>query len=341
MQIPAQVPAQVKVPASQPTRVFELNRRRIYIMPTRHGIAFAISVAVMLVGSVNYANSLGYLLTFLLASVGLVSLLHTYRNLAGLSIRMSDPQPVFAGNGLAIPLAIDNRKGAERIAVSITHPAAISARPSRKKWRIQWRRARAPLVAQSVSIHPQSLQAHAITVQAEQRGVFALTEVVVASRFPLGLFRAWSRLHARHLPAPVRCYVYPRLQGNPHLPSSGAEDPRSDGRAGKGHDDFAGLRDYQRGDPPKHIHWKAVARGQGLPVKEFAGDGNTVVNLSWADTEHLADPEARLSQLACWIVEAQSQGLFFGLTLPDHALPVGSGAAHGRRALNALAEFPS
>ena len=132
MQIPAQVPAQVKVPASQPTRVFELNRRRIYIMPTRHGIAFAISVAVMLVGSVNYANSLGYLLTFLLASVGLVSLLHTYRNLAGLSIRMSDPQPVFAGNGLAIPLAIDNRKGAERIAVSITHPAAISARPAER-----------------------------------------------------------------------------------------------------------------------------------------------------------------------------------------------------------------
>ncbi|MGD8886577.1 MAG: DUF58 domain-containing protein, partial [Gammaproteobacteria bacterium] len=54
----------------------DLTQRRIFILPTRQGILFAIVLVIMLIGSINYNNSLGYLLTFLLASVAVVSILY-------------------------------------------------------------------------------------------------------------------------------------------------------------------------------------------------------------------------------------------------------------------------
>ena len=57
----------------------DLTQRRIFILPTRQGFLFAIVLGIMLIGSINYNNSLGYLLTFLLASVSVVSILYTYR----------------------------------------------------------------------------------------------------------------------------------------------------------------------------------------------------------------------------------------------------------------------
>ena len=55
----------------------ELNRKRIYILPTRRGLVFAVFLLAMLLGSINYALSLGFVLTFLLAGLGLVGMLHT------------------------------------------------------------------------------------------------------------------------------------------------------------------------------------------------------------------------------------------------------------------------
>ena len=42
-----------------------LDRKRIYILPTRRGLLFAVFLLVMLLGSINYALSLGFVLTFL------------------------------------------------------------------------------------------------------------------------------------------------------------------------------------------------------------------------------------------------------------------------------------
>jgi len=58
-----------------------LDLRRIFILPTRSGIIFGLILMAMLIGSINYNNSLGFLLTFTLVGLGLVSILHTFRNL--------------------------------------------------------------------------------------------------------------------------------------------------------------------------------------------------------------------------------------------------------------------
>jgi len=58
-----------------------LTQRRLYILPTKQGLAFALLLFIMLLGSINYSNSLGYFLTFLLASLSVVTIFHTMKML--------------------------------------------------------------------------------------------------------------------------------------------------------------------------------------------------------------------------------------------------------------------
>ena len=64
-----------------------LDQRRIFIIPSRTGAAFGGAVLLMLLAGINYQNSLAYGLTFFLLAVFVVAILHTYRNLAGLTLQ--------------------------------------------------------------------------------------------------------------------------------------------------------------------------------------------------------------------------------------------------------------
>jgi hypothetical protein len=64
-----------------------LDRRRVYILPTTPGLAFAAAVLVLLIGSINYNLQLGYLLTFLVASMAVVGMHHTHSNLTQIVLR--------------------------------------------------------------------------------------------------------------------------------------------------------------------------------------------------------------------------------------------------------------
>src|SRR5471030_1051409 len=101
----------------EPGTIF-LLQKRVYILPTRPGLAFALALVVMLIGSINYNLSLGYILTFLLASMALVAILHTFRNLVHLRFTPGRVDPVFAGEIAWFELFVENR-------------SAMTAAPSR------------------------------------------------------------------------------------------------------------------------------------------------------------------------------------------------------------------
>ncbi|MGH8244340.1 MAG: DUF58 domain-containing protein, partial [Steroidobacteraceae bacterium] len=165
-----------------------------------------------------------------------------------------------------------------------------------------------------------------------RRGSIVLDRVEIATRFPYGLFRAWAVLHP-DLPS----LVYPRPAAHAPPPPHVAGQPGA-GAARRGEDDFAGLKDYHPGDPPRHIAWKAYARADELLIKEFSGDAEAVPVFDLADAPG-KDLEARLSVLARWIVDAQARGLAFGLRLPGCDIPPEPGDAQRRRCLAALARF--
>jgi len=299
------------------------TRERLYIFPTRHGLVYTSMLAVMLVGAVNYTNSMAYMLTFMLGSLFMVCMLHTYRNLRGLIVVCSDAKPVFAGDMARFPVVFDNRFGHSRTSVNID--------PS-PKWELFKRPGNKGI--ESARIEAGQMYRDSLPMQTASRGYLHPGRLRIYSIYPLGLFRAWS-----YLKSISSCIVYPTPHGDPRLPGL-TEDPSLDqAGAQAGTDDFTGFRHYRPGDSIRNIDWKNMAREQGVLVKKFSGSGARRLVLQWDQTGQLKDIEARLSQLALWVIKAEQGGLRYGLVMPDSQIEIDNGEAHQHHCLRSLATY--
>ena len=97
-----------------------LVQRRVFILPSQQGLLFGSVIVLMLIGSVNYDLSLGFILSFLLGATGIQSMLHTFRNLANLRIAPGKVQPVFAGEQAQFQIRISNEARLHRYSVGVT-----------------------------------------------------------------------------------------------------------------------------------------------------------------------------------------------------------------------------
>ncbi len=295
------------------SRSIFLSRRNIYILPTREGLFFVVVLTLMLIGSINYNNSLGYLLTFLLGSLSIVTILHTYKGLYRLTITMGEIKPAFCGQALHIPLLIDNLGGPARLALRFDFPDTSI------------------LATHDIAANTQS--SIMLNYETSQRGILQLERLRISSRFPLGLFLTWSVLNFTRT-----ALVYPRPADNDKLPPRHTQAGHGEGTLGRGSDDFSGLRNYHPGDSLRHVHWKALAKEQGLLTKQFAGEDLLELWLDWRSLPQL-DNEARLSQLTRWIIEAQKNGVAYGLWIPGTKVAPDNGDAHQHHCLRLLATF--
>lgn len=301
-----------------------LDRKRVFIFPTRHGLMLGAMMLVVLLGSINYDNALGYLLTFLLFGLFLIAMLHTYRNLAGLSYLGAEAKPVFAGASARFELAFDNRGQWPRYALE------LAPWPRRgQRWR---RRRRASAVSRIELLPAIDVAPAAISLPAPRRGWLPLQRFRITSTFPLGILRAWA-----YFEDDTNCLVYPQPQGHHPLPARGASSEGIRAGTSQGDDDFAGFRPYRPGDPVRAIAWKSLARQETILVKRFTSGAARRVWLRWADCAALAGTEARLSQLTQWVIEAERLGLQYGLDLPPQRVEPASGSAHRHQCLRVLA----
>jgi uncharacterized protein (DUF58 family) len=292
----------------------ELVHRRVYIVPARLGWFFGGTLAVLLVGSINYALSLGFALTFLLAGLALVGMVHTARNLARIAVSAGRSEPVFAGESAQFRLFLDGRAAFDRPAILVRNVASGSQFV--------------------VDIPARGMAEVVLAVPAEQRGRVALGRVMLETRFPLGLFRAWS-----YIEPDARCVVYPRPERSPLPPYSGEAAPGAQHTPTPGSDDFAGLRNYQRSDSPRHIAWKAVARSDEMLTKQFAGEAAAEL---WLDARFLPSNlslEQMLSRLAGWVLAAERAGAHYGLRLAGVEIAPSRGDVHRAACLQALALY--
>lgn len=298
-----------------------LVHRRVYILPVRLGFLFCVTLLVLLIGSINYALSLGFALTFALAGLGLVGMVHTARNLARIGISVGRTPPVFAGEAAQFPLILEGRAPFDRPAILARHVASG---------------------AQLVIDIPALAVAEAVlAVPAVRRGWLPLGRVMLETRFPLGLFRAWSYVEPE-----ARCLVYPRPERSPLPPPGGEANAGSLRPQSIGTEDFAALRAYQRSDSPRHVAWKAVARSgtqytrsEDMLTKQFSGE--TAAEL-WLDAKLIPAAiglEQRLSRLAGWVLAAERSGANYGLRLAGVEIEPSRGEAHRSACLQALALY--
>lgn len=310
---------------SKSSDTIQLNRRRIYILPTKQGLVFTVLLLTMLLGSINYNNSMAFILTFLLCSMFFVAMLHTFRNLAGLKISVARSEPVFVGNFALFPIIINNREGQQRPAINIiNHP------PKKGFWKFSSISNQTVLV----NIDADTAERAMLPMLTHVRGLLPLERIMIYTYFPLGLFRSWSYINIDQY-----CIVYPKPAGTLALPLSPIENSSGSFGAYDGSDDFAGFRTYQPGDSIRKIAWKTYAREQGLLIKKFSGNAINEVILQWDDVLHLNTIEERLSQLCRWIIEAEKQNIVYSLILPNKTIETGIGLAHQHHCLESLARF--
>jgi uncharacterized protein (DUF58 family) len=289
-----------------------LDRRRIYILPTPLGLAYAAMVFAMVLGGMNYGNNLGLALAFLLASLGLVAMHHCHGTLSGLVLRLAASESGFVGGEVKFRLGLENLALAPRA-------------------RIELGTGREPSCVVDV---PAGGSAPAeLSLPATRRGPVQLQRYVVATRHPLGLFRAWAVVHCEH-----QAVAWPAPAERGRVPPGVETDTGGAQEHAQGDHDFAGLRPYQPGDGSRRIAWKAYAQGRGLHTKQYAGTDVVSHIFDW-DSLPALGIEARLAQLCRWVLDAHEHGEAFGLRLPGVALEPNLGTAHRERCLDALALF--
>ena len=292
-------------------RSVTLDQRRIFIFPSRAGLAFLAVLLVMLIAAINYQNNMAFALVFFLFGLFVIAILHTFSNLSGLAIEALRGYATFAGEVAEFDVQL-SRSG-KRVHHAIE---------------LNWRN--------EAAVHVSLCDAQARSVKlfhtSTRRGWLRPARLLVQTVYPLGLIRAWTWIDLD-----IAALVYPRPLAEPR-PFSEEGSAASGARAiKKGSEDFYGFRPYRSGDNLRHVLWRAYAKGQPLQSKQFA---EAQVQSQWLSYEACeGERERRLSVLCHWVLELDRRGEMFGLRLPNAVLPPDIGAEHRERALRMLALF--
>ncbi len=289
---------------------------RHFAAPTQNLAGYLFVLAAMWYAGVSQGNGAAYLLFFLLLSVVLVSVPQTFGNLRALQITAGTIKPVFAGQEIILPLEITNASRRARHTISASLPGmgggfevVDEIPPGRAAWTV---------------LHFPALK----------RGVHEIVSASLSSAWPIGAMKVHCRV-----PLNQSCLVYPKPAGNPDIPQAATASARHAEVTPSEGDDFTGVRSYMAGESQRHVDWRAVARGQPMMTKQFASESGGALHLDF-EALPMRDTEARLSQLALWIVEAERVRRPYSLRLPGSAIPVSLGECHYHKCLRALALFP-
>jgi uncharacterized protein (DUF58 family) len=291
---------------------FTIQRRHFQIRPTRYGYVFILMVLGMFVGSVNYNSNLGFLLAFLLGSMAFVSLVHTCKNIHGVTILSINSRSVFAGQQVKFEFRLKSGgKKHVQIGIGFNKGNAIHC--------------------DIVEGHNQRVD---VCASATSRGLLKPGRLIVFSDYPLGFFSVCANLNLN-----LECLVYPKPKFTEFKTNTESVLRGCEGRSrGLGVDDFMGLRFYSPGDPLQRISWRASSRGQGLFVKDFKWKNGSSLYLDWHSFKE-SGVEHKLSMLCYMILTAHRNDVMYGVRLPGKTIEPDRGDYHRTRCLKALALY--
>ncbi len=299
-----------------PTREVTLDRFRLLVIPSAAGFGYLlVSLLIWLLGT-NYDNNLALSLAYLMTSMFVVAIIHTFNNLSGITVTGISAHAAFAGE-------------------PVEFQVLLSRRPSKRHENIQlaFRRAGREVTVTTVDLIENSEFRAKLFVPSTRRGWLHPGRLLVETYYPLGLIRVWTWLD---LDLKALVYPAPAVAGSPAL--MGAQQGEGHQPQEAGTEDFAGLRDYQPGHSLRHVAWKHYARGQGLYLKDFA---DYLAPSRWVDWDCLPGlpTEERLSRLCYWVMTLAKTHDEYGLRLPGVEITPASGLEHKHQCLRALALF--
>lgn len=292
-----------------PTPSHTLGLNNIFIVPTGQGFLFVLCALVVWVAGINYQNTLMLALAFYMFAMFLVVMVQTYQNLAGLTLTLSPPSLVEVGQ----------RDFSTLMATSSHDHHAIDCAYPRELPRL-------------LEVERRKQSTIQVPICSSKRGVFNPGRLRLETRYPQGLFRAWSLIefsnHSLAYPSPVQDELPEPERSDGTQESARPSRARSDTKVG--------AKIYQPGDDTRTIDWRVSARFSELYVKEFEAPVAHQRTLSWEDYPFLTF-EAALQRLAYWAIELTHRELDFSLVLPGRMLPRSQGERHLEQALGLLA----
>ncbi len=300
-----------RLPAARRTT---LNQRKIFIIPSKTALGLLLMILLLFLLAVNFQNSLVYGVCFWLLALLLINIFYTYRNLAGLTLSAVSIEPCFAGEKAVLELELSCPPAQRKLALNLSWPAE-----------------------DNTEIHLATRQNTRVKLSHStlQRGYFRPPRIHVSTRYPTGLAVAWS-----YVTLDVQGLVYPKpVENSTQLMGAGQADSVEGGlEISGGSSDFGGMRDYQPGDTPKHIHWMKYAQTGQLYTKSFVDYASHEL---WLDWQALTMPgiEVRLSHLCSQVLAYHQAQRKYGLKLPDQVIAPAQGDAHKNRCLRALALY--
>ena len=312
----------------------KLSNRNIFIMPTRFGFAYLIFVVVLFLLGTNYQNNIILLLSYLLASLFITVMLHSFYNFSQLCFSSINKQNVFANQTAYIPMQIYAQKVHFDINFHFVEQGSLSDKIKLTQCEIGENKVLLPIYAQ-------------------QRGVFNLGRVKVFSEYSLGLFITWAMLDFSHQ---LIVFPQPKKMHNGHQFLSSNDDSVSSQQsyqsAKEGIDDFSELKNYIVGESQARVAWKQLARGQGKLTKHYQNQQGSLAWLKLCDMPS-NDIEEKLRYLCFLIIEYSKKDQEFGLILSlgaptlatqhnnnfTSSISPNTGYKHQQQCLTALAEF--
>ena len=289
-----------------------LTRDRVYIIPTKAGLIFSLLLVTLLIGSINYEKNLGFILTFLLAGIGNILLLSTWRNIAGLELNGSDATAVFSGEPACFSIQLLNHQLYDR------HSIAISQHGEEQD---------------VVDCAANSQQLIRFKTKTAGRGRLDAGRVRIYTEFPSGLFVAWTWVDLS-----MTCIVYPAPDNSIELPVFCHSESGETDTTGYGMENFSHLRKYHQGDNINRISWKAAAKTDELFTKQFIGAKPVSHWINWNDIP-AKDVEQRLSMMTALVINAEQNHQYYGIRLPDKEIAPDTGNEHYHRCLTFLALY--
>jgi uncharacterized protein (DUF58 family) len=295
-----------------PANSITLNQKNIFILPTREGLAFGLLLVFMVLAAINYQNSLIFAFAFLLASLFIIAMLHTFRNMSGLSIQAGAARQAFAGENAEFTVTISRQGDRLYEAIHLGWPDSLQR------------------IADLVDEEKESISLY---VAADKRGILKPGRLQIQTFYPLGLFRAWSWVDLD-----MSVIIYPKPMFAGAIPEALNSVNEGELLSSEGVDDFYGLKGYQAGDALRHVAWKSYARTEELMIKQYSAFVDRRV---WLDWDYLAgmDTERRLCKLSYWVVNLSRTTTEYGLRLPGVQIEPARGGAHREEVLTALALF--
>jgi len=290
-----------------------LTQRRIFILPTAAGIGFVCLFSGMLIAAINYENNMLFGFSFLLIGIFLICILHTYSNLSGLTLRYLGAESGFAGKHAEFRFLLTRTGDRQYQSIELAWPESNT------------------VTVHLVDTHQQQASLY---VPGERRGLLSLDRIKVESRFPLGIFRAWTWLDFD-----ARCLIYPAPLVSVSRPQNNTISEREGGQIDPmGNDEFSGHTEYQPGDSPKLISWSNLARGLPVMTRRYHASSDQRLWINWPDDDRI-DTETALSQMCFQVLEAESNAIEYGLMLPTEKIEPSVGKEHQSECLRALALF--